>query len=149
MTHTIGKSSIGSTPTARPHGTHTHPQKNLHICKTIMYTLRVRCCTDTRKPTNHEQVRNPRSSKAQRHYEDVARATSRRHRLPGTRVLCASARSTHQQKPERNNLRCCCCPCCRAARRVHRMSTGFELGPFFVTVALAAICLILLITKGK
>lgn len=29
------------------------------------------------------------------------------------------------------------------------MSTGFELGPFFVTVALAAICLILLAIKGK
>ena len=29
------------------------------------------------------------------------------------------------------------------------MSTGFELAPFLVSVALAAICLILLITKGK
>ena len=29
------------------------------------------------------------------------------------------------------------------------MSAGFELAPFLVSVALAAICLILLITKGK
>ena len=29
------------------------------------------------------------------------------------------------------------------------MSSGFELAPFFVTVALVAVCLILLIMKGK
>jgi hypothetical protein len=29
------------------------------------------------------------------------------------------------------------------------MSPGFELGPFLVTAALVAVCLILLIFKGK